>query len=198
MITNCAFDHDEEQDFTRDFTASIDQDYITLFIYNKGQDFDKETAGKKASRAVVELFPYNFADKPKHRTYQTDSRKNIILKLEYSPVKRVPSEQRYQTTNRFTMLRLSEGPSIPDTLVTHEPVANGEYSDVVGEFKGSGINRLREEDMCTLTHKIEEMLLKEALGNKDSLQWATEKMERNKMLLTERAEKERTDTPKEI
>ena len=58
MITDRTFDHDEDEDFTRDFTASIDQDYITLFIYNKGQDFDKETAGKKASRAIVELFPY--------------------------------------------------------------------------------------------------------------------------------------------
>jgi hypothetical protein len=44
--------------------------------------------------------------------------------------------------------------------------------------------------MNTLTHKIEEILLKEALGNKDSLRWATEKMERNKILMTERAEKE--------
>jgi hypothetical protein len=29
--------------------------------------------------------------------------------------------------------------------------------------------------MNTPTHKIEEILLKEALGNKDSSQWATEK-----------------------
>ena len=79
MITDRTFDHDEDEDFTRDFTASIDQDYITLFIYSKGRDFDKETAGKKASRAIVELFPYNFADKPKYRTYQTDNGKNIIL-----------------------------------------------------------------------------------------------------------------------
>jgi hypothetical protein len=77
MITDSTFDHDEDQDFTRDFTASIDQDYITLFTYNKGQDFDKETAGKKASRATEVLFPYNFAAKSKYRTYQTDSGKNI-------------------------------------------------------------------------------------------------------------------------
>jgi hypothetical protein len=35
MITDRTFDHDEDEDFTRDFTASIDQDYITLFIYSK-------------------------------------------------------------------------------------------------------------------------------------------------------------------
>jgi hypothetical protein len=34
MTTDCAFDHDEDQDFTRDFTASIDQDYITLFNFS--------------------------------------------------------------------------------------------------------------------------------------------------------------------
>ena len=67
------------------------------------------------------------------------------------------------------MLRLAAGPGIPDTPMTHEPVANGAYSDAVGEFKGPGINSLSEEDMNTLTHKIEEILLREALGNKDSL-----------------------------
>jgi hypothetical protein len=60
------------------------------------------------------------------------------------------------------MLRLAGGSGFPDTLMTQEPVANGEYSNVIGEFKGSGINNLSEEDMSTLTHKIEEMLLKEA------------------------------------
>jgi hypothetical protein len=45
------------------------------------------------------------------------------------------------------MRRLAAGPGIPDTLVTHEPVANGEYSDIVGEFKGPGISSLSEEDM---------------------------------------------------
>ena len=189
MITDTTFGHDEDEDFTRDSTASIDQDYITLFIYSKGRDFDKETAGKKASRAIVELLPYNFADKPKHRAYQTDSGKNIIFKPGYSPVKRIPSYQKYRTINRFTMRRLAAGPGIPDTLVTHEPVANGEYSDAVGEFKGPGINNLSEEDMGTLTHKIEEILLKEALSNDDSSQWATNKMEKNKTLLTERRER---------
>jgi hypothetical protein len=65
MITDCTFSHDADHDFTRDFTVSIDQDYITLFIYSKGQDFDRETAGKSASRAIVELYPYNFAAKPR-------------------------------------------------------------------------------------------------------------------------------------
>jgi hypothetical protein len=62
--------------------------------------------------------------------------------------------------------------------MAHEPVANGEYSNAVGEFKGSGINNLSEEDMNTPTHKIEEILLKEALGNEDSSQWAANKMEK--------------------
>jgi hypothetical protein len=60
---------------SRCVTASADQDYITLFIYDKGQDHDKETVGKKASRAVVELFPHNFAGKAKYRTYQADNGK---------------------------------------------------------------------------------------------------------------------------
>jgi hypothetical protein len=50
--------------------------------------------------------------------------------------------------------------------MTQEPVANGEYSSVIGEFKASGINNLSEEDMDTLTHKIEDFLLKQALRNK--------------------------------
>jgi hypothetical protein len=97
------------------------------------------------------------------------------------------------------MLRLAAGPGFPDTdaLMAHEPVANREYSNVVGEFKGPGINNLSEEDMSTLTHKIEEILPKGALGNEGSSQWATEKMEKNKILLSEREEKERNDTPKE-
>jgi hypothetical protein len=52
--------------------------------------------------------------------------------------------------------------------MTQEPVANGEYSNVIGKFKGPGINNLSEEDMNTPTHKIEEILLKEALSNEDS------------------------------
>jgi hypothetical protein len=90
MITDCAFDHDDDHDFTRDFTVSTDQDYIALFIYNKGQGFGRETEGKKASRAVVELCPYNFADNPTYRTYQADSGKILFrgsntLSLNASP-----------------------------------------------------------------------------------------------------------------
>jgi hypothetical protein len=78
MITNSKFSHDEDYDFTQDFIASIEQDYITLFIYNKGQGFDRETAGKKASRAIAELYPYNFADKTTYRTYQSDNGKTYF------------------------------------------------------------------------------------------------------------------------
>ena len=81
MTNECEFDHDGDEDFTGDLTASAsaDQDYITLFIYTKGQDYDKETVGKKASRAIAELFPHNFADKAKYRTYQTDNGKKFYF-----------------------------------------------------------------------------------------------------------------------
>jgi hypothetical protein len=51
--------------------------------------------------------------------------------------------------------------------------------------------------MGTLSQDIEEKLFKGALGNKDSRPWATEQIERSKGFKTERAEKERTDTPKD-
>jgi hypothetical protein len=102
-------------------------------------------------RAIAELYPYyNFAAKTTYRAYQTDNGKYIILKAEYSPVKRFPSEQKYHTIGRCTTVRLSAGPGLPDTLMTHEPVANGDYSNVVGELKGPGINNLSEGDMDVL------------------------------------------------
>jgi hypothetical protein len=42
----------------------------------EAQGFDRETAGKKASRAIAELYPYNFADKPTYRTYCWTGRKS--------------------------------------------------------------------------------------------------------------------------
>ena len=102
MISEREFNHDEEEDFTRDFTASPDQDYITLFIYPKGQDYDEETVGKNAARAIVELFPHNFT-KTTHKTYQAVNGRNIIPKPEYSPAIRIPSDPEYQTINRSTM-----------------------------------------------------------------------------------------------
>jgi hypothetical protein len=62
--------------------------------------------------------------------------------------------------------------------MAHEPVANGEYADAVGEFKGPGINNLSEEDMNTLTQYLEEILFKVAFSNKDSKLWATNQIER--------------------
>ena len=108
MISEHVFNHEEEEDFTRDFTASPDQDYIALFIYPKGQDYDEETVGKNAARAIVELFPHNFT-KTTYKTYQTVNGRNIVLKPEYSPAMRIPSDPGYQTINRFTMLRLAGG-----------------------------------------------------------------------------------------
>jgi hypothetical protein len=70
------------------------------------------------------------------------------------------------------VLRLAKQSGFPDTLVTQEPVANGSYSNAVGEFKTKGVNNLSEDDMNTLTHKIEDHLLKQALANKKSKNWA--------------------------
>ena len=150
--------------------------------------------GKNAAKAIVKLFPYNFTEET-YRTYLTANEKNIILKPEYSPAKRIPLDPKHQTSNRYTVLRLAKQSGFPDTLVTQEPVANGSYSNAVGEFKTKGVNNLSEDDMNTLTHKIEDHLLKQALANKKSKDWATKKLEKNKKLLEERQEKERTDTP---
>jgi hypothetical protein len=49
------------------------------------------------------------------------------------------------------MLKLAGKSGFPGALMAHEPVANGEYSNVVGELKGPGINNLSEEDMGALT-----------------------------------------------
>jgi hypothetical protein len=78
MISERGFNHDEEEDFTRDFTASPDQDYITLFIYPKGQIYDEGTVGKNAARAIVELFPHNFTKTTKYRAYQTANGKILF------------------------------------------------------------------------------------------------------------------------
>jgi hypothetical protein len=75
MISEREFTHDGDEDFTGNFTASADQDYITLFIYPKGQDYHEETVGKNAARAIVKPFPHNFTKKTKYRTYQTDNGK---------------------------------------------------------------------------------------------------------------------------
>ena len=119
MISEHDFNHEGADDFTKDFTASPEQDYITLFIYLKGQEYDAITVGKNAAKAIVKLFPYNFTEET-YRTYLTANEKNIILKLEYSPAKRIPSDPKYQTINRYTVLRLAKQSGFPDTLVTQE------------------------------------------------------------------------------
>jgi hypothetical protein len=53
-----------------------------------------------------------------------------------------------------------------------EQVANGDFANVVGRLSGGGINNLNEEEMDTLTQEIEETLLKKALSNKNSKEWA--------------------------
>ena len=177
MISEHDFSQEGADDFTNDFTASLEQDYITLFMYQKGHEYDPITVGKNAAKAIVKLFPYNFTE-GSYRTYLTANEKNIILKLEYSPAKRIPLDPKHQTINRYTMLRLAKQPGFPDTLLTQDPVANGNYSNAVGEFKTKGVNNLSEDDMNTLTHKIEDHLLKQALANKKSKDWATKKLEK--------------------
>ena len=90
MISEHVFNQDEEEDFTNNFTASLEEDYVTLFMYPKGPEKDPIAVGKNAAKAIVSLFPYNFT-KPTHRSHLTANGKNIILKLEYSPTKRIPS-----------------------------------------------------------------------------------------------------------
>jgi hypothetical protein len=126
MISEHDFSQEGADDFTNDFTASLEQDYITLFMYQKGHEYDPITVGKNAAKAIVKPFPYNFTAET-YRTYLTATEKNIILKLEYPPAKRIPLVPKHQTINRYTMLRLAKQSGFLDTLVTQEPVANGNY-----------------------------------------------------------------------
>jgi hypothetical protein len=65
----------------------------------------------------------------------------------------------------------------------------------VGRSNGGGINNLNEEEMDTLTQEIEETLLKKALSNKNSKEWAEKEIERRIRTKNECAEKEGTDIP---
>ena len=62
---------------------------------------------------IVKLFPYNFTEET-YRTYLTANEKNIILKPEYSPAKRIPLDPKHQTANRYTVLRLAKQSGFPD------------------------------------------------------------------------------------
>jgi hypothetical protein len=75
MISEHVFNHEGADDFTKDFTASLEQDYITLFMYKKGHQYDPITVGKNAAKAIVKLFPCNFTEET-YRTYLTDNKKN--------------------------------------------------------------------------------------------------------------------------
>jgi hypothetical protein len=77
--------------------------------------------------------------------------------------------------------------------MTHEPVANDDYSNAVGELKGPGINNLSEGDMDILTQEIEEKLFKEALGNKDSRLWATNQIARKENEDQDRTRRDRKE-----
>jgi hypothetical protein len=70
MISEHVFNQDEEEDFTNNFTASLEEDYVTLFMYPKGPEKDPIAVGKNAAKAIVSLFPYNFT-KPTYRSHLT-------------------------------------------------------------------------------------------------------------------------------
>ena len=78
MISEHDFNHEGAYDFTNDFTASLEQDYITLFMYQKGQEYDPITVGKNAAKAIVKPFPYNFTEET-YRTYLTANEKILFL-----------------------------------------------------------------------------------------------------------------------
>ena len=74
MQSEHGFSQEGAEDFTNDFTASPDQDYITLFMYHKGHDYDPITVGKNAAKTIVKLFPYNFTAQT-YRTHLTVTEK---------------------------------------------------------------------------------------------------------------------------
>jgi hypothetical protein len=77
MISEHEFNQDGAEDFTNDFTASPEQDYVTLFMYPKGHDYDPITVGKNAAKAIVRLFPYNFTELT-YRTHLTATEKILF------------------------------------------------------------------------------------------------------------------------
>ena len=114
MITDCTFSHDEGHDFTRDFTVSIDQGYVTLFTAK-----DETSTGKLQEKMHCER-SQSFAlttSPPKPRTEHIKRvTEKYYLKAEYSPVKRFPSDQKYDTIGGFRAVRLSAGPGLHKTL----------------------------------------------------------------------------------
>jgi hypothetical protein len=105
VISEHVFNHEEVDDFTKDFTASPDQDYITLFIYPKGQEYDEITVEKNAAKAIVELFPHNFT-KTTHRAYLTANGKILFPN---------PSTLPPYASLQIPSTRLSIGPQCPDS-----------------------------------------------------------------------------------
>jgi hypothetical protein len=50
MISEHDFSQEGADDFTNDFTASLEQDYITLFMYQKGHEYDPITDHRRKKR----------------------------------------------------------------------------------------------------------------------------------------------------
>jgi hypothetical protein len=89
VITKCTFSHDADHDFTsRDFTVSIDQDYVTLFIYSQGQDFDRGAAGKTRYGRSQSFALTTSPPKPRTGNIKRTTKKY------YFGAKRLPSEQK--------------------------------------------------------------------------------------------------------
>ena len=77
MISEHFFCQEGADDFTNDFTASLEQDYVTLFIYQKEHEYDPITVGKNAAKTIAKLFPYNFTAET-YRTYLTATEKILF------------------------------------------------------------------------------------------------------------------------
>jgi hypothetical protein len=158
-INGSAFTTGEHEDFTHKRDASIKKDHVILFTYTNGNTQNPEDAMKGASKELTALCPYNFLEGTEYLAYQTVTDNNIITKIQYTPLIRVPKDQRFPSTGRFTTARPSAGPSAEgrrDTILTADPVANAEFTNTAGVFTGGGLNNLDEKEMDTLTQKMDD------------------------------------------
>ena len=78
MISEHGFNQEGADDLTKDSTAPIDQDYITLFIYLKGQEYDAITVGKKRCESNRRAFPLQLHEEQR-ATHESHSREQIAF-----------------------------------------------------------------------------------------------------------------------
>jgi hypothetical protein len=197
-IKGSAFTTEELDDFTHKRSASITKDHVILFTYMNGKTLSPGTIIDGASKELTALFPYNFLGGSEYLVFQTLADKSTITKTQYSPLTRVPIDQCSDTTRRHTSLRPPAGPSnegMKDTILAVESIANAEHTNRAGEFNGKSFSSLNEEEMGTLNQMVEDHLLKIALKTRGAKEWAEKEIEREKKVITERAELERNDKP---